>query len=220
MDHPELTPTQSAVLFVLMAESTEVSTPRLRELGPNLDKPARQRLIDHGLIESRKGDRNAFYHSLTDRGWAWCADELRSGPPAHSLPPIRALYAVLNAIGRHLDAEDLRLYEIFGRPRPVIEDAPTTPQTDPASGAVPSRIVAAYASLAARRGALVDVGALRSALHDVSRTEFDAAILALQDRPGISLIPQDDRARLREADRTAAIVVGTQPCHLFAIEEA
>ena len=71
-----------------------------------------------------------------------------------------------------------------------------------------------------RRGALVDVGALRSALPDVSRTEFDAAILTLQDRPGISLIPQDDRARLRDADRTAAVVVGTQPCHLFAIEEA
>ena len=136
MDHPKLTPSQSAVLFVLMAESTELSTPRLRELGPNLDKPGRQKLTEHGLIESRKGERNALYHSLTDRGWAWCADELRAGPPDRSLPPIRALYAVLNAIGRHLDAEDFRLYEVFGRPRAVVEAAPPASRRTAASGTV------------------------------------------------------------------------------------
>ena len=216
MDHPKLTPSQSAVLFVLMAESTELSTPRLRELGPNLDKPGRQKLTEHGLIESRKGERNALYHSLTDRGWAWCADELRAGPPDRSLPPIRALYAVLNAIGRHLDAEDFRLYEVFGRPRPVVEAAP--PASSKAAN-IGARIIATYESLAHQRGALVDVAALRSALPDVGHSEFNAAILELQDRPGVSLIPQDDRARLSETDRAAAVVVGTQPCHLFAVEE-
>ena len=216
MDHPKLTPSQSAVLFVLMAESTELSTPRLRELGPNLDKPGRQKLTEHGLIESRKGERNALYHSLTDRGWAWCADELRAGPPDRSLPPIRALYAVLNAIGRHLDAEDFRLYEVFGRPRAVVEAAPPASSKAVNIGA---RIIATYESLAHQRGALVDVAALRSSIPDIDRSEFNAAILELQDRPGVSLIPQDDRARLSETDRAAAVVVGTQPCHLFAVEE-
>ncbi len=219
MDHPKLTPSQSAVLFVLMSESTEVSTPRLRELGPNLDKPARQKLTEHGLIESRKGDRNALYHSLTDRGWAWCADELRAGPPDRSLPPIRALYAVLNAIGRHLDAEDLRLYEVFGRPRPVVEAPPSASPNAANIGDIGDRIITTYNSLTHHRGALIDVAALRSALPDVGHSEFDAAILVLQDRPGVSLIPQDDRARLSETDRAAAVVVGAQPCHLFAVEE-
>lgn len=217
MDHPKLTPSQSAVLFVLMAESRELSTPELRKLGPDLDKPSRTRLQKHGLIESRKGSRNALYHSLTDDGWAWCATELQDGPPNKALPPVRALYAVLAGIGRYLDAEDLRLFEVFGRPR-VDDSAPEEMTAQPAD--VGQRIIAAYQALAPTPGALVGVAQLRAKILDADRVQFDTAIVELQDRAGISLIPQEDQARLTDADRSSAVVVGSQPCHLFAIEEA
>ncbi|MGC4933573.1 MarR family transcriptional regulator [Gordonia sp. DT30] len=223
MDHPKLTPSQSAVLFVLMAESRALSTPQLRALGPNLDKPGRELLARHGLIESVKGARGALFHSLTDRGWAWCATELPDGPPARSQPPIRAMYAVLAGLGRYLDAEDLRLHEVFGRPRP--EDTSTHATPAPATDDRPATdlrgiIVETYYRLAPVRGALVDVARLRTAITGHSRAAFDAAIVELEQQRGVSLIPQDDRARLTAGDHAAAVMVGTQPCHLFAIEEA
>lgn len=240
MDHPQLTARQSAALFVLMAESDEISTPRLRELGSDLDKPTRMTLLRHGLIESRKGDRNALYHSLTDRGWAWCASELRAAPPAKATPPYRALYAVLAGLGRYLDDTDTALFEVFGRPRAaqtthlpataapsaetasaVQAPAPQAPATTPtAPTPVETRIDHAYRALAPRPGALVGVRALRAELADVDHDEFDAAIIGLQELPGVSLIPQEDQALLTEADWSNAVVVGIRPCHLFAIEEA
>ena len=44
MDHAQLTPIQSAALFVLLAESRELSNPELKEFGAALDKPARNHL--------------------------------------------------------------------------------------------------------------------------------------------------------------------------------
>ncbi|RPA61175.1 MarR family transcriptional regulator [Gordonia oryzae] len=226
MDHPKLTPSQSAVLFVLMSEGKELSTPQLRVLGPNLDKPGREVLQRHGLIESHKGARGALFHSLTDRGWAWCATELQDGPPDRSLPPIRALYAVLAGIGRYLDAEDLRLHEVFGRPRRDDEATPeppphrSAPEVPESTADVGTRIIEAYHRIAAIPGALVGLAALRATLASISREDFDAALLTLQERRGINVIPQDDRARLTEADRAASVMIGTQPSHLLVIEEA
>ena len=76
MEHVSLTPSQSAVLFVLMSLARDVPNPELRRCAPELTKKSRETLNDLGLIESVKGPRNSFIHSLTDRGWAWCAREL------------------------------------------------------------------------------------------------------------------------------------------------
>lgn len=203
VEHVSLTPSQSAVLFALMSQACEVPNAKLRELAPELTRTSRERLNDLGLVDSVQGPRNSYTHSLTDRGWVWCTQELTAAPPAGAPPPIRALYAVLAALGRYLDAEDLRLHEVF-RPAP--------PSTD-------ERIRTAYAALAARPGAWVAVSALRGALDDVDAATLDPALVAMQRTPGVSLIPQEDRALLTDADRAAAVVVGTQSCHLFAIEE-
>ena len=248
MDHPKLTPSQSAVLFVLMAQAREVRNPELSTLAPALTKQSRELLNRMDLIESRKQSRT-YIHALTDRGWAWCAEELGSEPPERSLPPIRALYAVLAGIGRHLDAADLRLYEVFGVPAPqadtpndaasngaasnkaasnkaasnkaVSNDAAShrTATPPPPISDVPTRIRAAYRGLAPRPGGWVGVHALRAAVTEIPRTEVDAALVALQRLPGISLIPQEDQMLLTSEDRADAVLVGSQPCHLFAIED-
>jgi len=211
VEHPQLTPTLSAILFVLIPESREIANPDLSKIGPSLDKRGRDTLLRHGLIESRKGARNAWYHALTDRGWAWCATELMASPPNRSLPPYRALYSVLAGIGRYLADEDLRLHELFGRPRP--DESAKCSTADPSQ-----RFVAAYHSLATHPGEFVEIAKLRTAA-GIEPEAFDDAAIQLQRRAGVSLIPQEDQALLTDIDRATAVLVGTQRCHLFAIEE-
>ncbi|ROZ87310.1 MarR family transcriptional regulator [Gordonia sp. OPL2] len=220
MDHPQLTPSESAVLFVLMAQAREVRNPDLAALAPELKKSSRDKLNRLGLIESRKGARNAFSHSLTDRGWAWCAQELSAAPPPKSLPPIRALYAVMAGVGRYLEASDLRLHEVFG----VVgggSAADAEPSAEPPADAVPleRRIRATYNAVTSGPGRWVGVLALRQALAGIDRSELDTALVALQREPGVSLIPQEDQMLLTDDGRKASVRVGTQDCHLFAIEE-
>ncbi|MCG7631346.1 MarR family transcriptional regulator [Gordonia McavH-238-E] len=224
MDHAQLTPTQSAALFVLLAESRELSNPELKELGPALDKPARDHLNALGLVDSRIGARRAWFHTLTDRGWAWCASELTSEPPKRSTAPSKAMYAVLAGLARYLDDEDLRLHEVFGRPRrPDHTESDTraraTPAPDPASRDPRAQIAAAYRARAAAAGDFVLVADLRTDVPGMSAEVFDATMVEFQRESGVSLIPQEDQALLTPEDRAAAVTVGTQACHLFAIEE-
>ncbi|WAC56469.1 MarR family transcriptional regulator [Gordonia sp. SL306] len=223
MEHHPLTPSQSAVLFVLMSQARDVPNPELRTLAPELTRPSRQKLNDLGLIESAKGPRNSYVHSLTDRGWAWCARELDETPPKGAQPPIRALYAVMAGIGRYLVADDLRLHEVFRPPAspPAAAPVPVTPPAPPTApdDDVDRRIRAAYAQSARGPGAWVAMTTLRARLPDVEAGELDDALVRLQRRPGVSLIPQEDQMLLTDADRSAAVRVGTQLCHLFAIED-
>ncbi|MFW0792173.1 MarR family transcriptional regulator [Gordonia sp. CPCC 205515] len=203
VEHVSLTPSQSAVLFALMSEARDVPNSELRQLAPELTRESRERLNDLGLIESVQAPGVGYAHSLTDRGWVWCTTELTATPPNGAHPAIRALYTVLAGVGRYLETEDLRLHEVF-RPRPVPID---------------ERIRTAYAALASRPGAWVSVSALRDALSDVDTATLDETLVELQRTPGVSLIPQEDRALLTDDERAAAVIVGTQTCHLFAIEE-
>ena len=228
MTHPKLTGTESAVMFVLMARAEPVSNPQLKAgLGPQLEKPNRQKLVKLGLIETSTGARRTIFHTLTDAGWAWCAAELETEAPTPSTPPLKALYTVLAGLGRHMRASDLRLYEVFTPPtadadspaaaNPAAESAPAVESTDVS---IADRIRASYRSLASAPGAWVTLTELRSALGDVARADLDPALVLLQRTAGVSLIPQENQKLLTDTDRDAAVVVGTQKCHLLAIETA
>lgn len=213
MEHVQLGAADSATMFALMAKATEVSGPELNEIAPKMDPNRRKRLAR--LIEFHKGARNAFYYSLTDAGWAWCAAELGAPPPKGSQGRDKTLYAVLAGVGRYLAASDTRLYEVFGavaEPEDDVAAADGLPLRD--------RIVDAYRALSRRPGAWVTIADLRQALPDVERSELDTALVVFQRQPGVSLIQQENRALLTDADRAAAVQVGAQACHLLAIEES
>ncbi|WP_083410244.1 hypothetical protein [Mycolicibacterium rutilum] len=185
-----------------MAQSRPVPNPDLVALGPKLDKPGRDKLNNLGLIESTR-EGNRLVHELTDKGWRTCRDLVSAGPPPRAAGPGKALYTVLGALGRYLDAADLSLADVFGSPPPPsLED----------------RIRAAYADLAPRPGGWVGLTKLRAALNGAGRDDVDAALRTLYRQPGISLIPEENQKVLTDADRSAAVVIGGQPKHLIAIE--
>ncbi|NMO00118.1 MarR family transcriptional regulator [Gordonia sp. TBRC 11910] len=215
MEHVQLGVAESAIMFALMAHGEEITNPKLKLIAPEVTPDRRRKLNELGLVESRQVGR-PFVHSLTDAGWAWCAAELGAPPPKGSQGRDKTLYAVLAGVGRYLAASDTRLYEVFG--------AVAEPEADEvaAAGGLPlrARIVDAYRALARRPGAWVTIADLRQALPDVERSELDTELVVFQREPGVSLIQQENRALLTDADRAAAVQVGAQACHLLAIEES
>jgi len=199
----ELTGTQQAVLLVLMAEARPVRNPELGELGPKLDKPARDELIRKGLIEIT-ATRPAMVFDLTDRGWATCAAIIGADVPERPSGQGRALYTVLRGLRRYFDREDLAPAEVFFALDDTVD--------------VETQVRAAYAKLAARAGGWVDLVRLRAELPDVSKRELDDALTQMQRSPDVSLIPEENQKTLTDEDHAAAVEIGNRARHLIAIE--
>ena len=195
----ELTGTEQAVLLVLMAESRPVPNPELERLGPKLDKNGRARLNRLGLIETTPG--RPLIHELTDTGWAVCRQLFGAVTPPRPSGQGKALYTVLQALGRYFDRADLAPADVFLPPQGVEQ-----------------QLRVAYARLAGRPGGWVGLARLREAVPGVARDDIDAALVSLYQQPGVSLIPEENQKVLTEADRAAAVRIGDQNKHLIAIE--
>ncbi|MCV7420132.1 hypothetical protein H7K45_06235 [Mycobacterium yunnanensis] len=199
----ELTGTEQAVLLVLMAQARPVRNPELAVLGPKLDKPSRERLIEKGLVEIT-ATKPAITLDLTDRGWATCAAVIGTETPERASGQGKALYTVLGALRRYLDREDLAPADVFVALDDTVD--------------VESQVRAAYVRLAARAGGWVDLVRLRAELPDVSKSELDAALTQMQRKPDVSLIPEENQKTLTDRDRAAAVEIGNRARHLIAIE--
>jgi len=194
------------VLLVLMAESRPVPNPELVELGPKLERPGREKLNDHGLVESTRSG-NRFVHELTDKGWRLCREILSAGPPRGAAGAAKALYTVLGALDRYLDRADLSLADAFGYPADVQATATTE-----------DRIRDAYTKLMPWPGGWVSLTLLRHELADVPRADVDTALHTLHRAADVSLIREENQKALTDGDRDAAVVIGDQHKHLIAIE--
>ncbi len=232
----ELTASETAILFVLMAEGRDVANTELKAYGPELTKPAREKLNRAGLVQSQLIARR-YLHSLTDDGWAWCAANLGADAPARSTPLSRALFTVLQGLDRGLRGGDGLISEVFaprGSAEPPVPSSPTVPSTpavasSQAADAAPDsdrlddvedRIRAAYRQLTPFPGGWVGLLELRARLSDLSRADVDRGLQAIQRVTGIAVIPEENQKTLTPDDRAAAIAIGGQPCHLIAIQEA
>jgi hypothetical protein len=200
---------QRAVMLVLMAEGRELSNTEMAERhGLRLDGTQRVHLNKLGLVESsRAGGRAPYVHELTDLGWRWCAEELKSGRPRvqreESLG--KALYAVLAGLGRYLDHIEKGPADVFHvRPAESVE----------------ARIRATYEKLADRPGDLVSLTDLRDELGGTPRAEVDKALLQLNVVRGVTLAPRENQRLLTRRDHDAALRIGTQDNHLLAIESS
>ncbi|MEU3166248.1 hypothetical protein [Streptosporangium sp. NPDC006930] len=196
-----------AALLVLMIEAREISNPELKELhGLTFTKQAREKLNDLKLVESRKGKRGAFFHTLTDAGWACLNTELRAGivvPKGSSLERA-ALRAALHILQGFMKLTDHNLADVVGG--------------NSAAPDVEQRIRAAYRELAAKPDAWVSLTKLRPLLGEVPRATVDETLIQMNRMKDVNIAPDDDQKMLSKEDRDAAVTIGEQEKHLLWIE--
>lgn len=183
------------------------SNKEIRErYGFTIDRQVREFLVGQGYVMATQTIRNAYVHELSDKGWARCRAELSTWPEGRAHRGYRILHGVLRCLDHYLTTADLTLAD-FLTPRSVARvDLPAD-----------DRLLAAYDGLASRDGAWVGLAQLRATLPDVSRQDFDDAVLRLDLLPHVSLIPEVNQKALTAADRAAAIHAGGDDKHLLSI---
>nr|BFE75710.1 hypothetical protein GCM10020092_090110 [Actinoplanes digitatis] len=203
-----LTPSESAVLIVLMAEAREISNPELQERYQiTLTGTSRTKLNNLGYVRSVKVGR-AYAHVLDDKGW----DRVHQGLNFDS-PRARALGAALTALHDNLRERVLphgayrRFAEMFSRTA-----EPLAPGDD-----LEARIRKLYGSLAPQPGAWVKHTAVRRRLSEVPEEALDEAFHLLSQAEDVEMMPESNQKTLTEEDRRNAVRAGGQDTHLMAI---
>ncbi len=197
---------ERAAMIALMALNKETRNAELkRRYGIDVKKPVRVKLNQDGLLHSRRGAKG-YVHELTDAGWAWAVAELDAGVPPRARSTGGALYALLNGLKVALDARGMLLQELFASPAPK------------PAGSLRDRIRQAYRSLAPRPWDWVELRDLRAQLGDWSRREVDQELIRMFRKKDVNLTLHEDRGRLTQADRDAALRLGVDDMHLISME--
>jgi hypothetical protein len=218
-----LTPSENAILIVLMAEAREITNVELKaRYGLDVKKKNRDNLTKDRLIESRKeGRSNALL--LADNGWRRVRDGLdfsKSSP--------KALGAALTALCESLRTRVMpqtghsNFSEMFSRANLSTQTNASGPPSHnrpvPGSGNnLDVRIRNAYAALSGEPGAWVGLARLRPFFGDVPVGDLDDALRQLERAPDVNIVPESNRKALTEKDRDAALHIGGQDKHLLAI---
>ena len=198
---------ERAAMIALMALNKETRNAELyQRYRIDVRKPVREKLNRDGLLQSRSLGGQGFAHELTDAGWAWAVAELDAGVPPRAGSGGGALYALLNGLKVALDARGMLLQELF---------APRAPKP---SGSLGDRIRRAYRGLARRPRDWVELRDLRAQLGDWPRREVDQELVRMFRKKDVNLTLHEDRGRLTQADRDAALRLGVDDMHLISME--
>ena len=198
---------ERAAMIALMALNRETLNSELkRRYGLDVRKPARVKLNRDGLVQSRRVKSKGFAHELTDAGWAWAVAELDESVPARAGSAGGALYALLNGLKVALDARGMVIQDLF---------APAAPGP---AGSLRKRIREAYRSLASRPWDWVELRDLRAQLDAWPRREVDLELTRMFRAKDVNLTLHEDRGRLTQADRDAALRLGVDDMHLVSME--
>ncbi|BAL86469.1 hypothetical protein AMIS_12490 [Actinoplanes missouriensis 431] len=209
----ELTPSENAILIVLMAEAREVLNTELRETyGLDVRKPARDKLGRKGYAVSRKNGRT-FALELGDKGWVHVQEQLNfrsNGATAQAA----ALTALLNGLrSRVLDRSGCTSFaELF-----ALTDVRGSASAPEQGQVLRTRIVNAYDALTDEPGGWVSLTRLRRFFGDVPRADLDEALRRVSREPGVTLAPQSNQKVLTDTDHAAALHIGGQDKHVLSI---
>ena len=225
-----LKPSTRAALLLLMALTVEVSNPEIKErFHVTISKPDRARLEKLKLIKARQGRRGAYFHELTDPGWALAREELTGELPT-GLWGRAIAYALATQLQEYLGRAGLALADFFATPAAAADneaaaaDGPTAADGPAAvldaPGDLASRLRGVYWSLAPKPEAWIGLADLRGPLADVPGDELDEALRQLARADDVTLAPESNKKSLTDADKAAAVRIGRQDNHLIAIERA
>jgi hypothetical protein len=209
-DKDDLTPTESAILIVLLSENRPIRNPDLKEhFGFELKKPSRDKLNRLQYVDTTTEGR-VMVHRLGDAAW----DRLREPLNFDGARPRAfgaALGSLLVAVQRDLERNHRSLAMAFAPDQ--AEPAPR-----PRTGIdLTDRIREAYAAVASRPQAWVSIADIRRKLGDVDRDALDAALRRLEQAPDVNIVPESNQKALTDEDRRAAVTIGEQPKHFLAI---
>lgn len=213
-----LTPSESALLIVLMAEAREISNNELNERYQiRSTGKSREKLNDAGYVKSWKVGRQ-YVHVLDDKGWKRVHQELD-----FDSPKARTLGAALRALHDNLRERVLKgdAYQTFGEmfsratavPEVEVKVATAAPDDDDLDG----RIRKVYESLVPRPGAWLRHTIVRQQLGDVPSEALDEAFRLLSQAEDVEMMPESNQKILTDEDRRSAVRVGGQDTHLIAI---
>jgi hypothetical protein len=209
----ELTPSENAILIVLMAEAREVLNSELTETyGLTIRKENRDKLTDRRLISAHKSGRT-FALVLDDDGWAHVQNELlfRSNGATAQAAALTALLASIR--DRVLERSGCKTYsELF-----ALNDVRGPVSGPDQEQILRTRIINAYEALADEPTGWVSLTRLRPFFGDVPRTAVDEALRKLSREPGVNIVPESNQKMLTDEDAAASLRLGGQDKHLLAI---
>jgi hypothetical protein len=210
IDKDDLTPTESAILIVLLSENRPIRNPELKErFGFELKKPSREKLNGFDYVNTTMEGR-VMVHRLGDAAW----DRLREPLNFDGARPRAfgaALGSLLAAVRRDLERNDRSLAMAFAP-----EQAEPAPRP-PIGMDLTDRIREAYAAAASTPQAWVSIADIRRKLGDVDRETMDAALRRLEQAPDVNIVPESNQKALSDEDRRAAVTIGDQRKHFLAI---
>jgi hypothetical protein len=209
----ELTPSESALLVVLLSEARDISNKELEErFGFSLTGPSRTKLNRLGYVDSWKESRT-YVHRLGEAGWARCQEPLtfdKVRPRAFGA----ALGSLLAAVHRDLHRTNRSLALAFA---PDVAGSTPAPAMEAPAREVRDRIREAYQAVAAKPGRWVSLADIRHKLGDVGRDVLDAALRELEREADVNIVPQSNQKALSSEDARAAVIIGGQRKHFLAI---
>jgi hypothetical protein len=212
-DADDLTPSESAILIVLMAEAREILNTELKErYRIDVYKNYRDKLNRLRLIASRKNG-NTWAHQLDDRGWVRVQSDLNFDSPRARALGGALLALQINLRDRVLSRGDFHSFgELFSQ-----TDMRVSPSAPDAEAILQMRIRNAYGALTSEPGAWVSITRLRPFFGDVPASDLDEALRKLQREPDVNVAPESNQKMLTAADVEAALHIGGQDKHLLAI---
>lgn len=200
----DLTPSEAAILVVLMVEAREVLNTELRDrYGLDVRKPTRDKLERLHYVASRKSGRTTALQ-LDDKGWVRMQSDLNFKGGGALGAALTALHTQLRErIVERSGAANLT--ELFAR----------TEMRAPSD--LNARILAAVQALAAKTGDWVSLRRLRPFFADVPREQLDEVLRQLSDSGAVTIVPESNQKTLTTADHEAALRLGGQDNHLLAV---
>jgi hypothetical protein len=215
---------------------------------PNEDKKVRDGLEARGLITKVDSPRDeqgrpakGIWMTVTKAGLAW-AEENLAAMPAKSQAATPILQAWLARLSVLLNMRNIPM-AVFLDPRRgddvsygsgagtadsrsgtlhELSQAEYHPGPSPLNGeydSLRSRIRQAYLAVTGNRvNTRARLSDIRGKLNDIDSATLDAALKRMQREQQAILYALDNKAEITDADRSAAIYFGNEPCHILWIE--
>lgn len=198
----------------------------LKEMKPGLDKKAREELVGNGLIETEKRKdvrtkRQANIVILTDKGWAWAAENMDAEISKRSTYSGPVLQDLLAKLRDFMARRNVPLAEIITAPS---TSSPKSQAIKVLSSEIDlmeleKRIVDAYSLISGgiwnTRVRLAD---LRNVLKDFSRETVDQVIDRMEREGKLILFTLENPREIRPEDETAALVISGIKRHVVYME--